>query len=200
LEITSAPPASQLKQETPAQFSETVARRLVNAAVAQLRKEFEPIRREVDGFKEETERERWQQFCERLLRENRIEPKDIDPGAGPNHLVEIIMRQDNRHRVHRFAEGGKQLALTERDIFVRYLQGRPVLRVPGQVRGRPLADDPAADRKAWAAATYQSFAEQPGALALGGNKEEWMATIEKQTDEQFQQTVADYATALATAR
>jgi hypothetical protein len=82
-------------------------------------------------------KQRVEQFCERLVREGRVSPGELDdapadPKAGRPHAVpglkSRLLRADDTSPVQKFAEpGGREVALTEFDLQCRELEARPVL-------------------------------------------------------------------------
>jgi hypothetical protein len=101
-------------------------RTLVAAETAAFRKEATAVREAERKRAAEEKRGRVRAFCERLLKENKITPAELDESnpALPS-LVERLMLCDAQATVRKFSEGGKEVALTQLDVEMRALEARP---------------------------------------------------------------------------
>jgi hypothetical protein len=130
-----APPARRpVKSVTKTvKFSEEVraavrqeVRTLVAAETAAFRKEAGAVKAAERARLAEEKRGRIRAFAERLLKENKITPAELDESnpALPS-LVERLMLCDAQATVRKFSEGGKEVALTQLDVEMRALEARP---------------------------------------------------------------------------
>lgn len=117
------------------QFSEKAVRQIVASAVAEVRKEFIPIREQTEQLAANTKRANIQKFCEAMVASGKVLAAEMDPGDPKNPrptLADRLMRADARTVVHKFREGGKEVALTELDLQMREIEARPVLQRFGE--------------------------------------------------------------------
>lgn len=111
-------------------FSERQVRKIVDAAVAQVRKEFGGIREQTEQLAANTKRANITKFCETMVQAGKVAPAELDPGDPKNPrptLIDRLMRADARTTVHKFSENGKEVKLTELDLQMREIETRPQL-------------------------------------------------------------------------
>lgn len=134
---TPAPPAPPARRPVKSvtktiKFSEEVraavrqeVRTLVAAETAAFRKEAGAVKAAERARQAEEKRGRVRAFCERMLKENRVSPAELDEStpALPS-LVERLMLCNAETTVRKFSEGGKEVALTQLDVEMRAIEAR----------------------------------------------------------------------------
>jgi hypothetical protein len=118
-------------------FSEKDVRRIVDAAVSQLKAEFAPIQKDVQTFKEETRREGLELFCETQLKIGRITPAEMERPNGKPNLIDFLMGLDATKVVAKFSEKGKTVSQTALDVAKDQILARPVFRFGEKVGTGP---------------------------------------------------------------
>lgn len=111
-------------------FSERQVRKIVAAAVDQVRREFGGIREQTEQLAANTKRANITKFCETMVQAGKVAPAELDPGDPKNPrptLIDRLMRADARTTVHKFSENGKEVKLTELDLQMREIETRPQL-------------------------------------------------------------------------
>lgn len=110
-------------------FSE-LAKPLIAAAVAEVRKEFASVREQASQLEANTKRSNVEKFCEAMAKDGKILPAELDRGDAKNPrptILDRLLRADARTVVHKFSEGGKQVELSELDLQMREIERRPTL-------------------------------------------------------------------------
>jgi hypothetical protein len=128
-------------------------------------------------------------FCERMVREGKLLPAEIDAGIEESLLAHDALK------VRKYGEGKSAKSMTPLEHALSVIEARPSLvklseRVQGAGKaggktapgGKPA--DPKAARKEWAEQTYQKFSESISKMGPM-SREEFVATAEKTTDADF---------------
>jgi hypothetical protein len=101
----------------------------------------------------EAERADAEEWAKRMRREGKVTPAELDPGPAeaPNFtLVDEVLSHDNTTAVRTYAENGKQVKLTRRDLFKRKVEARTPGKYGEMVPQSPAGPDAerAAQKKA----------------------------------------------------
>jgi len=110
-------------------------------------------------------RQRIDIFCETHLRSGRIDPADMDAGAGPT-LADRLFALDDTAKVHTFSENGNKIEMTQLDAEMRAISKRaPRLnreRIPTGTGGvATFSEDANKGRRERLAAHIETYSEFP---------------------------------------
>jgi hypothetical protein len=132
----------------------------------------------------DAKRSRIQLFSERMLREGKITPAELDGSARDRHgnpipnLLDRLQRADARQSIHTFKEGTKEVPMTELDLQMAEIEARPPLRFAERLR---QSADRSHDDNARVAAHYDQFSED--FRKAGITREKYLATFERNRDQ-----------------
>lgn len=105
-------------------FSEDTIAKIVEARVKEALK---PVLSQVQKFSEQVSQQTESgidAWLERMNREGRIQPSELD---GRFSLREQVLHMNGVDRVVKFSEGGREIALTPREAFMKEIERRPAL-------------------------------------------------------------------------
>ncbi len=175
------------REEMKSFFSEAageVVKPLIDAAVADIRKEFTPMTEEMKTVKDDytvirqaAKREHIEAFVETHLKpnkngESRIQAYELDNTSGLPTIIDDLMALDNKTPTVKFSEGnGSEVMLTPLDAAMKKIAKRPPRKFSEKVKsdGKVAGSTDLEQDKA----SYEAFCEEAGPLASGNKDEVW---------------------------
>ncbi len=114
-------------------FSEADVQRMVGEALVKvlpaalntaLGAQLEPVRRDIDTFKEATERDAVRAFIKTYTEKGHLDGAEMDRTSGLPTIEDRLMALPNTEAVHKFSENGKEVALTPRQAEMEAIKRR----------------------------------------------------------------------------